>query len=86
MLSNINKFIFLCCLVLTISQNTLAANISNSSKSFIINKTREISQNIKCLVCQNQSIDESNSDLAKDLKILKSITFENLTKSLIVHI
>ena len=36
----------------------------------INNRTREISQNIRCLVCQNQSIDESNSELAKDLKIL----------------
>ena len=34
------------------------------------NRIREISQNVRCLVCQNQSIDESNSDLAKDLKIL----------------
>ena len=34
------------------------------------NRTREISQNVRCLVCQNQSIDESNSELAKDLKIL----------------
>ena len=34
------------------------------------NRLREISQNIRCLVCQNQSIDESNSELAKDLKIL----------------
>ena len=36
----------------------------------INNRTREISQNVRCLVCQNQSIDESNSELAKDLKIL----------------
>ena len=36
----------------------------------INNRTREISQNIRWLVCQNQSIDESNSELAKDLKIL----------------
>ena len=36
----------------------------------INNRTREISQNIRCLVCQNQSIDESKSELAKDLKIL----------------
>ena len=34
------------------------------------NRLREISQNVRCLVCQNQSIDESNSELAKDLKIL----------------
>ena len=36
----------------------------------INNRIREISQNIRCLVCQNQSIDDSNSELAKDLKIL----------------
>ena len=59
-----------CCLVLTMSQNILLAETSNSVENFIINKTREISQNIKCLVCQNQSIDESNSEIAKDLKVL----------------
>ena len=29
-----------------------------------------ISKNIRCVVCQNQSIDESNAPLAKDLRIL----------------
>jgi len=33
-------------------------------------KARNISQNIRCMVCQNQSIDESNAPLAKDLRIL----------------
>lgn len=70
MLKSINMIMLLCCLVLTISQNTLLAETSNSGENFIINKTREISQNIKCLVCQNQSIDESNSEIAKDLKVL----------------
>ena len=39
-------------------------------------RAREISKNIRCLVCQNQSIDESNAPLAKDLRILirKKIT------------
>lgn len=31
-------------------------------------KAREISDNIRCLVCQNQSIMDSNADLAKDLR------------------
>ena len=70
MLKSINMIMLQCCLVLTISQNTLLAETSNSGENFIINKTREISQNIKCLVCQNQSIDESNSEIAKDLKVL----------------
>ena len=67
---NINIIMLVCSLVLIISQNNLLADTSNSNKNFIINKTREISQNIKCLVCQNQSIDESNSEIAKDLKVL----------------
>ena len=33
-------------------------------------RARKISKNIRCLVCQNQSIDESNSSLAKDLRVL----------------
>jgi len=33
-------------------------------------RARDISKNIRCLVCQNQSIDESNATLAKDLRIL----------------
>tara|TARA_B110000014_G_C19720445_1_gene376551 strand:+ start:46 stop:483 length:438 start_codon:yes stop_codon:yes gene_type:complete len=33
-------------------------------------RARNISKNIRCMVCQNQSIDESNSSLAKDLRIL----------------
>ena len=31
-------------------------------------RARNLSQNIRCLVCQNQSIDDSNASLAKDLR------------------
>ena len=33
-------------------------------------RARVISQDIRCLVCQNQSIDDSNADLARDLRII----------------
>ena len=33
-------------------------------------RARDISKNIRCLVCQNQSIDDSSAPLAKDLRIL----------------
>ena len=33
-------------------------------------RARNISKNIRCMVCQNQSIDESDAMLAKDLRIL----------------
>jgi cytochrome c-type biogenesis protein CcmH len=33
-------------------------------------RAREISTELRCLVCQNQSIDDSNAPLARDLRIL----------------
>jgi cytochrome c-type biogenesis protein CcmH len=33
-------------------------------------RAREISQGLRCVVCQNESIDESNADLAGDLRRL----------------
>ncbi|MGJ8545179.1 MAG: cytochrome c-type biogenesis protein [Sulfitobacter sp.] len=33
-------------------------------------RAREISKGLRCLVCQNESIDESNASLARDLRIL----------------
>ncbi len=33
-------------------------------------RAREISTGLRCLVCRNESIDESNADLARDLRIL----------------
>ncbi|WP_109464153.1 cytochrome c-type biogenesis protein [Albibacillus kandeliae] len=33
-------------------------------------RAREISKGLRCLVCRNESIDESNADLARDLRVL----------------
>jgi len=33
-------------------------------------RARLISENLRCLVCQNQSIDDSDADLAHDLRVL----------------
>ncbi|MGE5504106.1 MAG: cytochrome c-type biogenesis protein [Actinomycetota bacterium] len=33
-------------------------------------RAREIGKDLRCLVCQNQSIDDSDADLAKDLRII----------------
>ena len=33
-------------------------------------RARTLSSELRCLVCQNQSIDESNADLAHDLRLL----------------
>ena len=33
-------------------------------------RARAISQELRCVVCQNQSIDDSDADLARDLRVL----------------
>jgi len=33
-------------------------------------RAREVGKGLRCVVCQNQSIDESNADLARDMRVL----------------
>lgn len=33
-------------------------------------RARDLSKGLRCLVCRNESIDESNADLARDLRLL----------------
>ena len=68
------KFIFT---IITICLTQLISNFSLAVEPDEILKNqkyelraRNISKNIRCMVCQNQSIDESNATLAKDLRIL----------------
>ena len=60
--------IFLTQFFLFVSYSVEPEEILENSKQEI--RARNICKNIRCMVCQNQSIDESNADLAKDLRIL----------------
>jgi cytochrome c-type biogenesis protein CcmH len=40
------------------------------SDPILESRARLISQDLRCLVCQNQSIDDSNAPLAKDLRVI----------------
>ena len=64
------KIIIMIFLLFFFSNQLSAFAKSLNNEIDVNNRIREISQNVRCLVCQNQSIDESNSELAKDLKIL----------------
>jgi len=58
-------------LTLLTALSAVAVNPSEVLKDPGLEKrARALSQNIRCLVCQNQSIDESNADLARDLRVL----------------
>ena len=71
MLKNIFILVISVSLVLFFSNNVKAVDpdeiLENQEQEL---RARDISKNIRCMVCQNQSIDESNSPLAKDLRIL----------------
>tara|TARA_B100000700_G_scaffold310734_1_gene391675 strand:- start:563 stop:997 length:435 start_codon:yes stop_codon:yes gene_type:complete len=77
---NFNKFLYnnyfiilisLILFILFLSYNLYSVEpeefLQNSEQEL---RARNISKNIRCLVCQNQSIDESNAPLAKDLRLL----------------
>ena len=69
--SKIFILIITICLTQSISENSYGVEpdeILQNHKQEL--RARNISKNIRCLVCQNQSIDESNSSLAKDLRVL----------------
>ncbi len=70
----INK-IFIIIISLFLLQNISNFTYAVDPNEIMINKkheerARNISKNIRCMVCQNQSIDDSSSTLAKDLRIL----------------
>jgi cytochrome c-type biogenesis protein CcmH len=33
-------------------------------------RAREVSKHLRCVVCQNETIDESNADIARDMRLL----------------
>ena len=71
----IKKKIFITFIFIFISQFLLSNSYSVEPDEILQNpkqelRARNISKYIRCMVCQNQSIDESNAPLAKDLRIL----------------
>ena len=75
------KIIIISVMILIFSINSYAVEpeefLQNSKQEM---RARDISKNIRCLVCQNQSIDDSSAPLAKDLRaLIRSKVQENET-------
>jgi cytochrome c-type biogenesis protein CcmH len=52
-----------------VARPALALDPGEALKNPVLeHRAREISKNLRCLVCQNESIDDSNAALAKDLR------------------
>ncbi len=65
------KFWFLLFMLVTASFSALAVEPDERLKDPVLEaRAREISKDLRCLVCQGQAIDDSNADLAKDLRVL----------------
>ncbi|RAU22994.1 cytochrome C biogenesis protein CcmH [Paramagnetospirillum kuznetsovii] len=58
-------------IVLAFASPALAVNPSEMLKDPAQeHRARELGKDLRCLVCQNQSIDDSDADLAKDLRVI----------------
>ena len=71
----IKKIFFLVIAIFALVQNSGKNSYAVEPSEFLKNpkeesRARDISKNVRCLVCQNQSIDDSSAPLAKDLRIL----------------
>ncbi|SFB64489.1 cytochrome c-type biogenesis protein CcmH [Rhizobium sp. NFR07] len=66
----VSKFLLAVFLLLT-PINAFAVNPDEVLKDAALeHRARQISAQLRCMVCQNQSIDDSNAELAKDLRVL----------------
>ena len=61
---NILFFIFLTTSAFAVEPAEIMSNPAQEQRA------RALSSELRCLVCQNQSIDDSNAELAKDLRVL----------------
>jgi cytochrome c-type biogenesis protein CcmH len=65
------RFVFALMAALLFGGAALAVQPDEVLKDPVLeNRAREISAGLRCLVCQNQSIDDSDAQLAKDLRLL----------------
>ena len=69
------KKVFIFVLFFVITQNYYLNSYAVEPEEILTNKkqeilARKISKNIRCMVCQNESIDASSAPLAKDLRVL----------------
>jgi cytochrome c-type biogenesis protein CcmH len=62
-------FLFFALLTLSFSARAVEPN-ERLKNPALESRAREISKDLRCLVCQGQAIDDSNADLAKDLRLL----------------
>lgn len=67
----IGRFFAALCVCLIAASPTLAVNPSEMlADPAMEERAREVSKHLRCVVCQNQSIDDSDAELARDMRVL----------------
>jgi cytochrome c-type biogenesis protein CcmH len=67
----IRRLVLAALLALTLTGAAFAVNPDERLADPVLEaRARTLGKSLRCLVCQNQSIDDSNADLAHDLRIL----------------
>jgi cytochrome c-type biogenesis protein CcmH len=67
----LSRLLIIACAVLLVTVQSFAVLPEEVLKDTDLEaRARVISQDLRCLVCQNQSIDDSNAPLAKDLRVI----------------
>ena len=80
-----NKIFFLFLIIILAGINVSNNSYAVDPEEFLKDpkqelRARNISKNVRCLVCQNQSIDESSAPLARDMRmIVRNKITEGLT-------
>lgn len=64
------RALLLCLLMVTPTVSMAVGPDEILSDPVLESRARDISAGLRCLVCQNQSIDDSDADLARDLRVL----------------
>lgn len=65
------RMLVLVCAVMLAGGPAAAVNPDEVLTDPVLEKrARQISKNLRCVVCQNQSIDDSDAELARDLRLL----------------
>ncbi len=69
--SSLRAWLFSLAIVLSVASPALAVQPDEMLQDPALEaRARALSEGLRCLVCQNQSIDDSDAPLAKDLRIL----------------
>jgi cytochrome c-type biogenesis protein CcmH len=61
---------FLVCALMAIGPSRAVEPSEVLADPVLEKRARNLSQHLRCVVCQNQSIDDSNAPLARDLRVL----------------